>query len=326
MTINTTIPALCCSAALPDAISITTTQNIIGIKVKVGGSVEWTTELYSFQGEAVLYDIRTVIEAVLRAQAAAFGVCNIVVVENGQEYESSAFSVVMADVDIPSVGMWLQSHFLTTMGAFAISRTGKQYLHWYAAQGEATTYKVTARYKSVVQGVEMEMETVWTQSTAANVNEGVYTVLIDVAAIEEHFNKTLLSFTVERGTTRKMTFFITDDVPSLAVKFINLFNVMEIAELFVDSNTKVKMEASEAKALRSIVKYDFNRSEETEVQSNAISLETAKWLAQMVASRKAYKRMEDNTWQEILIDGESEISDKTAAENTVKFTYKMARQ
>ena len=328
MTINTTIPALCLSAALPDTISIATQYSIIGIKIKVDNEVVWTTELYSFQNVAVLYDIRTVIESAIRANNNASGVCYIVVTEDGTDSSSSAFTVIISDINIPSAASWLQTHFLTTVSAHRICRNGKQLLHWYAAQGESMTYKIIARYKGQASqtGQETEIESTWTEQSAATVNAGIYEYLVDVAAIETHFQQSIISFTVQRGANRSLEFFVIDEEPALQLSFLNNFNVAERADLFVDSSKKTKMEASEATSLRNQVKFDFNVETEFQVETAPLPIDLAKWLTQLFTSRYVTKYMPDNTWKEILIDGSSEVSDKSNAENAIKFTYKYAKK
>ena len=328
MTINTTIPSLCLSPGLPEAISISTTYDSIEARLYIDNTLQWTADLFAFQGEAILYDIRTVIESKLRSQNMAWGACELVIKENGQYINGPAFSVIISEEEIPNAATWLQSHFLTSKTAFRINRSGQQKLSWYAAQGETMTYKIIARYMATTSmggsSISMETEYVWTQSTSDTVNEGVYDYSIDVASIEAHFNKTLLCFTVERGS-RRMTFYVDDETPSINLRFRNQFNVQEMAGLFVDTNKKVKMEASEAKAIRKNMRYDFQKQTEYEVVSAPISLEDAKWLAQMVASRFVEK-LQDGDWKEIIIDGESEVDDKANAENIVKFSYKFAKE
>ncbi|MBR6263227.1 MAG: hypothetical protein IKR05_08430 [Prevotella sp.] len=328
MTIITTIPALCLSAALPDEISIGTQYSIIGIKIKVDNEVVWTTDLYSFQNVARLYDIRTVVETAIRANNNASGVCCIVVNEDGTEASSTNFTVIMSDIKIPNVTSWLQSHFLTTVNAHRICRNGKQILHWFAAQGESMTYKIIAKYKgqAAQTGEEVEYEATWTQQSAGTVNAGIYNYTVDVGEIEQHFEQNIISFKVQRGANRTMEFFVIDDVPELQLSFLNNFNVAERADLFIDSNKKTKMEASEATSLRNQVKFDFNVETEFQVETAPLPIDLAKWLTQLFTSRYVTKFMPDNTWIEILIDGESEVTNKPNAENSIKFTYKYTKK
>ena len=323
---TTSFDSIMTTAALPDAVEISTstTDEELQVSVIVNSATAATVDLYPFSGQVVLYDIRTIIEDVMLQNNLAFATCNVSVVDNNATTSAGSFTVIMSDIDIPNISTWLASHFLTTRTSHRISANGQQLVNWFSAQGESVNYKIEA----IVDNGTTQVVSTWTERASQTVNKGVYYSLISVEGIIAHFEDEgqVRAFKVYRGANRTMEFYITEEEPNMLFKFKNNFNVEEYVGLYAATNRKQKLEASEANILRTMVKYDFNTITEYEVVSAMLSVEEAKWLSQMVASREVHLKINASTWKEILIDGESEVSDLAGDENRLKFSYQFAKR
>lgn len=323
--IDTVFPQMVCSASLPDAVAVTTSGESATILVEVtfNSQVILSTNLYAYNYQAELYDIRSLIEDRLHADQLTFADCDISVTEGGSSVGTGGFTVILSEFDKSNIGTWLQSHFLTIRTSQRISAEGQQQLSWFAAQGERITYSIEA---IVDNGVSQVVST-WTERAAQNVNKGAYNSLINVPGIMAHFEDTgkVLAFKVSRGANRSMWFYVTDEEPTKSFRFRNQFNALEYAHLYAATTKHHKMEASEAYCLNKIVKYDFERSNEFELQTALLPMEEAQWLEQLLSSRYVECLTKDGSWQEVVVDGESEVSDNAEAENRFSMTYKFVK-
>ena len=323
---TTSFDSIMTTAALPDAVEISTstTDEELQVSIIVNSATAATVDLYPFGGQVVLYDIRTIIEDVMLQNNLAFATCNVSVVDNNATTSAGSFTVIMSDIDIPNISTWLASHFLTTRTSQRISANGQQLVNWFSAQGESVNYKIEA----IVDNGTTQVVSTWTERASQTVNKGVYYSLISVEGIIAHFEDEgqVRAFKVYRGANRTMEFYITEEEPNMLFKFKNNFNVEEYVGLYAATNRKQKLEASEANILRTMVKYDFNTITEYEVVSAMLTVEEAKWLSQMVTSREVHLKINASTWKEILIDGESEVSDLAGDENRLKFSYQFAKR
>lgn len=325
MTINTSIPQVCFSSALPDVINVTTSgaTAVVQVAVIVDNTTAWTTELYAVNNHIYLYDVREIIEEQIRTANNAHAVCTINFTEGNTTQYIQDITVVIANFEKANADTWLAGHFLTTRTEQRIDRNGKQKLYWLLPVAETMAYSIIATVRNSSGNL---VDVTWTQQSSTSVAAGIYSYTVDVPTIETHFalNGTLLAFTVQRGN-RAMKFFVTDEPPQERFLFMNNFNCEEFYALYGTTIEKQKMESAEALYLRNKIQYDFDLQQEFEVESSLLNREEAEWLQQLITSRYVAKLMPDNTYKQILPEGESEVSDSLAAEHRFKFTYKFAR-
>lgn len=325
-TINTQFAQILFSCQLPDVVSITTTgeEAEVEVSVEVDEVTVFSANLKANDYKVFLYDIRSIIEEAIRDNEVAFGDCDISVTEGSTSAGTNGFTVVLSDIDIPNAATWLASHFLTTRQSQCIAADGIQCLAYFANAGESITYIIDA----TVRTANGYITTVrWTEQSSETVSKGQYAENISAAAIQTHFAQDgqVLAFTVQRGANRSMKFFVVDAKPQLTLQFANNFNVWEYAALNAVTIQKRKLNAGEAVVLRQRQKYDLQTEESFEVETTLLSMEEAKWLAQVLTSRWVAKKIANGTYKEILVDGETEISDSDDGKNHLKFSYVYAK-
>lgn len=323
MAIITTIPQFCFSTELPEIINVTTSDADASVTVNlyVDSELEWSTELFASNSQVNLYDVRGIIEMMIRLNNEIHGVCSITFTEDENVMSTGNFTVVLSDRRMPPAVNWLSSHFLNTRTIQTINRTGKQYLNWAVYPAETMAYKIIATVETS-SGQMQDIE--WIRKSNSSVAQGFYSTLITVQEVEEHFANSgiLRAFTVLHGS-RSMKFFVVDEEPQLLLLIYNNFNADEYVPLYGVTIEKNKLEAAEAQYLRNKVKYDFYISQEFEFETALVTKEEGDFLAEVFTAQKVYL-IDGTTMREILIDGECEISDSIAAENRIKFTYKFA--
>ena len=324
-TIDTVFPQIVSSASLPDVVAVTTAGEsvTIAVEVSLNSQTILATNLYAYGHQASLYDFRSVIEDVMHSEKLPCAECDIAVTEDGQTVGTGGFTVIFSEFDIAEMGTWLSTHFLTTRTAQRIASNGLQSLYFYATQQERITYTIEA----IVDNGSSQVTASWTQQSAQNVNKGVHQTSVDAQAVMNHFQQqgTVLAFKVNRGASRSMWFYITDEYPTKVFRFYNAFNVTEYAPLYAATTKHHKMEATEAHCATGIVKVDYERNNEYEVKTALLPMEEAKWLEQLLSSRFVELKGDDNIWREVVIDGESEVTDNTEEENRLSFSYKFVK-
>lgn len=321
--INTVFSSFYLSAALPEIVSFSIQDSgaQATVTVVVDGEEVFENTMTAFGNSLKLYDIQSIIEEAIRNNNNAMGSCKVVIEDEYHETdESTLFNVLVSEGVADNPATWLSAHFLTTRSSYRISPNGKQNLHYYKVQTDLTTKFITATV--IPAGATVPNVVVWNQgSGGAN---GLKTELIDMEAIQQHFGTSkVLAFDVERGS-RKMTFYVIDEEPTLKMSFLNGFNLPEYIELRGVNVHRRKMEAGTAEVMRKKERYDFNPEETYEVETATLSREEAEWLSQIFTSRYVAV-YEGGAYREVIIDGEGEISDSDNVVNRLKFKYEFAK-
>jgi hypothetical protein len=124
---------------------------------------------------------------------------------------------------------------------------------------------------------------------------------------------------------RHFNFFFTDEQPTDVFTFLNAFNIEERAYLYGATTIKTEIDRSEAVCGNETQFYDETLKVKNEVETAPLPYDEAKWLSQMLTSKKVSRAMGDGTFEEILIsDITSEVSDSDKDLIRLKFSWKYA--
>lgn len=326
--ITTSFGQLYLSAQLPDTIDMGTQDANEGVTVSVheeDGTAIFSADLHAVGTSIKFYDIRTVIETYLRHNA--LNVANFYVkVENeaGDDDQSTLFTVVLSEFDIYQANNWLAAHFLSTRSYFDVSPSDTQLLSWYEGSGETITYIIEATVK-LANGTLTTLT--WPQATVTTGAGTVEDYTLSVASVISHFASggQVLAFKVYRGANRVMEFIVSRPSNNLNFRFLNAFDVVEYVNMRGVTKAKQSMNASEAEVLRTTVKYDWERETVYDVESEALTIEQAKWLGQFLTSKHIEVKCSDGQWRTILVDGTAEASGSKSEANRLKFSWKFAK-
>ena len=137
----------------------------------------------------------------------------------------------------------------------------------------------------------------------------------------------LLSVTLYRGA-RTFTLFFTDEPPTLTLYYYNAFNVYDTLYLTAQTKRKLSFNRSTAICCGQSSSYDDNTEVEYESETSALLYLQAKHVTYALQSHTLFLISPDYpSGTSILItDIESELSDATTANCSVKFKWKPVRQ
>ena len=326
LAINTQFQPLYLSSALPETVSFSAQDEntAADVSVIIGSTTVFQTTLYAYGHNMTLHDIRSIIEDAIREDSNAFASCRVSITDGSDTVQSPAFVVVISDITIPTPADFLLQNFLTTRHSFRIFRNGRQTLSWFSQQGEQVTAWIEATIR--LTGSNRTSVYLLNQTTQHPTTNTIYQYAVNVAELQQQVQSQgkLLSFKVVRGQ-RSISFYVTDETPSLTISFLNNFNVVEQAEIYGTTTIMQKVESNEARCGRQRMLFDRTTTHSVEVETTALTYDEGLWLRQLLASRFISIPV-SNTAKEVLIDSsELEISDDNSAMNRMKLTYKYAK-
>lgn len=328
--IITSFGQLYLSAALPDTVDISTQDEngSVVVKLYLDGDAVFENTLSAFGHTAKFSDIRSIIEMEMRKSGSNVASCYIAAEPSNSggndDDATDPFKVILSEFDIANPAAWLASHFLTTCSSFLVAPGDAQELSWYAATNEQVTHVIEAM-------VLLQDDTItsvsWTQSAASAGTGDVTNETISVDDVISHFASSgqLLMFTVYRGDNRCISFYVMEDSHNLHFRFRNAFDVTEYLNINGVSKNKVSMDAAEGVILHTTVKYDFERKEENDVESELLTFMQTKWLGQFLTSKHIEVLCDDGQWRPVLVDGSAEPTDSKNEVNHLKFTWKFTK-
>lgn len=328
--IITSFGQLYLSAALPDTVDISTQDEngSVVVKLYLDGDAVFENTLTANGTSVVFYDIRSIIEMEMRRSGSHTASC-VVAAEpvsgeaNGDD-ETEPFKIILSEFDIASPAAWLASHFLTTCSSFSVAPGDSQELSWFAEVNEQVTHVIVAK---VLQQDGTITTVSWTQASATAGTGDVSSETISVDDVISHFASSgqVLMFTVFRGDNRCISFYVMEDSHNLHFRFRNAFDVTEYLNINGVSKNKVSMDAAEGVILHTTVKYDFERKEEIDVESELLTYMQTKWLGQFLTSKHIEVLCGVVQWRPVLVDGSSETTDSKQEVNHLKFTWKFTK-
>lgn len=328
--IITSFGQLYLSAALPDTVDISTQDEngSVVVRLFLDGNAIFENTLAAFGHTVKFYDIRSIIEMEMRKGGINSAECYIAAEplnSGGNEDDvTDQFKVILSEFDIANPTAWLGSHFLTTCSSFLVAPGDLQELSWYADPGEQVTHVI----KAIVLLQDGSITSVsWTQSSASAGTGDVSNETISVDDVISHFTSSgkVLIFTVFRGDNRCISFYVMEDSHNLHFRFRNAFDVTEYLNINGVSKNKVSMDAAEGVILHTTVKYDFERKEENDVETEFLTYMQAKWLGQFLTSKYIEVLCDDGQWRPVLVDGSAESTDSKNEVNHLKFTWKFTK-
>ena len=328
--IITSFGQLYLSAALPDTVDISTQDEngSVVVKLYLDGDAVFENTLTAFGHTVKFYDIRSIIEMEMRKGGINSAECYIAAEPSNSggndDDATDPFKVILSEFDIANPAAWLVSHFLTTCSSFLVAPGDAQELSWYAAPNEQVTHVIEAMV--LLQDGSITSVS-WTQSSASAGTGDVTNETISVDDVISHFASSgqVLMFTVFRGANRCISFYVMEDSHNLHFRFRNAFDVTEYLNINGVSKNKVSMDAAEGVILHTTVKYDFERKEENDVESELLTYMQTKWLGQFLTSKYIEVLCDDGQWRPVLVDGSAEPTDSKNEVNHLKFTWKFTK-
>ena len=322
------------TSSIPDIFKFSDFQgSSVYLAIYINRSEEpiFATTLYAYNGQASIYDLRSIIESYMEEHSLINAACSFRLQENRNDYTIGEFTLIYCRFLIPNADcqQFLQSHFLTTHAVRLVPHGFQMDLQYFIFPDESspcsTQFIIQPEDSSAPISLTISDNPIVSKQFALNYEDLNEDDLL--AQLPQGTKGKLLSVTLHRGA-RTFTLFFTDNLPTLALTFQNEFNISDT--LYLNAQTKRKLSFSRSTAIccGESSSYDDNTEVEYESETSALPYALAKHLTTALQSSSLYLQSPDlPAGTSILItDIESELSDATTATCSVKFKWKHLRQ
>lgn len=313
-----TFPSFLFTSAIPTKTTFTTEQSSITLTIKADDNALLTLTLYTYNGVATLYDLRSIIDAFLEDKALPTTRVTLTA-KSGATTLSAYFRAIYASVNLSDDAQtFLDRHFLNTLSAIRLPRSASQTLSFIPT----ATCELTPYTDYVVQHADQSIEVIrYNRDTQRFLGSTLYTTTFcpqsDLLQLLDEDGAKILSFTHHVGY-RAMTFYVTDDVPNVTLQVLNEFMCQEYIHLHAVTKQKLTLDRSTAQCHGVNTFYDDESDIEYEVHTAMLSYEEASHLSRVLLSPSL--QISDESI--LLTDLTSELTDARNATNTIKFKYR----
>ena len=354
-TINTEFDSIYLTAHLPEGIEYETDQPSLEVSIYVNTSKVFSSTYYPYQEVVLVRDIRSIIEAAMADRQMSFATLKIVAAEPTSKaptltYDEDGNMHMTFDdatpepITVTAEGIkviyscyktiddsdsFLYSNFLTSRKSALIPRNVQLKLSNYTK-----AYAQGSNYALIYYSQRSVPEQVFTykadlgkmQSTSEKIVTVNLTHQSFKSSVDQAMNINCIVHGVEYHIgVRQFNIFFTDEEPTEVFSFRNAFNVEEIYSLFGATTIKTEVDRSEAVCGHKTQFYDETVKVKHEVETAQLPYDEAKWLNQMLTSKLVKRRIEDGSYEKVLIsDITSEVSDSDKELIRLKFTWKYA--
>ena len=325
--IQYTPPQYIFTSSLPTSISITTDASALDIIVECDGNGVFTTTLYPYNREVILYDIRSIIEGYLLSNRLIHTRFVIFAESEDENANTPEREALYCRVDIPynAASYYIQSFFFNTLSSYTIPFDAFQTLTLFALPNATIPGYIECAVLPEGSTTPILMRTAEDTLTTKSTLD-YFAIDIFPARIKESLKVSgkLLSFTVHYGHLAK-TFYVSYGKPYLTLLAMNEFGCPEYIHLTCVTKRKLDISRSTATCLGASTFYDDNTAYEYEVESAMLTLEQTDHLSILLLSQDISIISDRQSLPIIITDITSEISDADNATNALKFKYKYAR-
>ncbi len=321
------------TSSIPDIFKVSDFQgSSVYLAIYINRSEEpiFSTTLYAYNGQASIYDLRSIIESYMEEKQLTHATCSFRLQENRNDYTIGEFTLIYCRILIQQADckQFLQSHFLTPHAVRLVPHGFQMDLQYFVFPDEtgqcSTQFIIQPEDGSAPISLTISDNPIASKQFALSsedINEDDL-----LAQLPQDTKGKLLSVTLNRGA-RTFTLFFTDNLPTLALTFNNEFNISDTFYLTAQTKRKLSFDRSTAICCGQSSSYDDNTETEYESETSALPYALAKHLTSALQSHSLFLQSPDlPTGISILItDIESELSDATTATCSVKFKWKPIR-
>lgn len=322
-------------------VSVSVDGDFVDVSLIGPGGIEVLAErYYAYSGYVTLYDLRSLMEMVMRSSGIAVADFTLKVFSGSDVADSCVFHVLYCDrfsfsSDVPTL---LKENFLSTLSMRRIATDSSLSLFLFAEEGENIGYSVALSFR-VRGSEEVRRHSFSADSGKTAVSSDVVQLnistssLCEVAATSTGVKAAdveLLSFTVSCGQ-RSMSFFVDRLLrDSETFWFRNCFNVFDSITLPSVTSAKTDVERTLASVNGSSRFYNQSTSKTYEVQSGPLTSDEADFIDQLFSSYEVYRIEQDVTNEDepfvlapvLVTDSTCEILHGDEKLNSVKFTWR----
>jgi len=293
--------------------------------------------LYTYNGYAYLYDLRSLVEQFCISHGADY-IGILYSLDGGDEKElCNVFFCSLAehqDVHPEDIADFIDAHFLTTLPVRRVPRSATTLL-WFGFTdegGDPTTATAQCTIRLADGSTEVqEVDVPFGEYNYLDASPAKLATALDDAGLLPE-GATLLAAHIE-CEGRHATIYIEDDYRTLLpLAFRNAFNVWETVYLPAVTTAKTEVEQSIATCHGIRTQYDRTPAQSYEVETASLTREEAIWLQQLITSPEIYLLTDpyylphgiESLPRILITEHTSEIHDDDANTNAIKFTYQFA--
>lgn len=326
-------------------ITVSVDGDFVDVSLSGPGGVEVLAErYYAYSGYVTLYDLRSLMEMVMRSSGVAVADFKLKVYSGSEDVkaDSCVFHVLYCDrfslcSDVPAL---LKENFLSTLSMRRIAPDSTLSLSLFAEEGESISYSVACSFR-IRGSEEIRRHSFSADSGKTAVSSDVVQLNISAASLcdaaatsagAKISDVELLSYTVTCGQ-RSMTFFVDRSLrDSETFWFRNCFNVIDFATLPSVSSAKTDVDRTLAVVNGRSRFYNQSTEKTYEVQSGPLTSDEADFIDQLFSSYEVYRIEPDVTNEDepfvlapvLVTDSTCEILHGDEKLNSVKFTWRYA--
>lgn len=322
------------TSSIPDIFKVSDFQgSSVYLAIYINRSEEpiFSTTLYAYGGQASIYDLRSIIESYMEEKSLVHAACSFRMQVDRNDFTLGEFTLIYCKPQIQNADckQFLQSHFLTPHAVRLVPHDFQIDLQYFVFPDE--TGQCSTLF--VIQP-EGECQPISLSVSALPIASKQFDLCFEdlneddlLAQLPQGTKGKLLSVTLYRGA-RTFTLFFTDEPPTLTLYYYNAFNVYDTLYLTAQTKRKLSFDRSTAICCGQSSSYDDNTEVEYESETSALSYLQAKHVTYALQSHTLFLISPDYpSGTSILItDIESELSDATTANCSVKLKWKPVRQ
>ena len=331
ITLKTDFDTIYLSSHLPEEVSYKTDAASLTIDIYVNSKKVFSSDYYAFEKDVTIRDIRSIVEATMIDERLTFCPLKVVATDPQTATTKTIDTKVVFFLMKTTYGSdgFLREFFLTTRGTILLPRSGQFKVNFFSkANARATTFALIY-YEPIdspgnVLTYEYSFTKVLTTKEKVLTNELSHSYFKKIVDNDKKTDCRVLGVEYEIGE-RRIDLFFTDEEPTITIKFLSAFNIMETAYLWGTTTTKTEVDRSETVCGHQTSFYDETIKVIHNVETAPLTHDEAMWLNQMLTSRLVLMPTDTYDTVPILItDITSEISDSDKDLVRLKFSWKYA--
>jgi hypothetical protein len=327
--INLNLDTYTLSSSLPSSFYINQVDASVTVHIIINNITIYSTRLYPNGTIATFYEFRSIVREYMRSHFLSIATVKVSADYGGGGETTNPKYIIFSDTKFSNDydADFLVSNFLINRTYLTLPRNYGFALPFFHNGTDAVDPMACCKFETS-NGKTFEY---WVGLTAYTSN---YPRVVMLSCGPEYVKRMadneegedlgrLLSYTVYLGK-RSMTFYVTDELPTMEFEFLSAFNVWHTMYIYGTTNLKTDIDRKEAVISGSSTFYDQTVERLHEVQTAPMTIEEANWFNEFLESPYVwYNINEDVTDIRVLIsDIKSEISDSSKDLIRMKFSWR----
>lgn len=295
----------CYSSLAPDIIINCDNDTEVTVSVTHDNNTILELTLFPYAHTVTLFELSRLLTDFMRDNDLVYETFSINAEQGASTISKNLTVLFCTDAPVTPVTDFIEKNFLSVIRE-KLSPMNKEFVH-FIGNDSLTAVILT---DSDTHNISL------TATTSDNINS----CEIDFGAIAQSLTIDVddIKACIVKAGVREMAFYRMNHDIRTAWKFKNAFNLWEYFETANSSTSKTSDQHKNAVVNALLVPYDFNKTQEHELQTAPMTISECIWATQLIAAPKII----DNKNREIIItDAKTEFSDKANEMQSIAFTW-----